>query len=143
MSVLRKKMIRIQRLREMEQGKLNVLSAELAEIAAELLRQQELLNNLEREMNETSTGQPDSVDAQACAMAWANRIQSLITQLKTRIAETEQCKSKLQSQAVQQRAKVRGWEFMIDRLNAETMDQQQRSESQIADDRFLNDRKAR
>lgn len=143
MSELRKKLTRIQRLREMEQGKLNGLSAELAEIAAELLRQQEQLKNLERELNETSVRKPDSVDARARAMAWANRVQSLMTQLQTRIVETEQCKSKLQSQAVQQRAKVRGWEFMIDRLNAETMDQQQRSESQIADDRYLNDRKAR
>ncbi|NNE01511.1 MAG: hypothetical protein HKN47_29720 [Pirellulaceae bacterium] len=139
MSGMQHKLTRIERLRSMEQNKLNSLAVELSAIELQIAEQGKQLTGLKNQMEKMSTNRDSySVDAHQQAMLWVEHLQSQAVSLKQKIQETESKRNEIRNTVMEQKTKVRGWELYIDRLSAEAAGESERQESLIADDRHLN-----
>ncbi len=144
MKARQKRILRIQRLRALEESKLNSLAVELAAIESRLTKQTGQLVRLKSQIDETSTSASDhSVDKHAQTMIWITHLQSHANNLKREISETVLQRNETLNRAMEQKSKVRGWESLADRLSAEANSELEKLESLVADDRYLNDRSPR
>ncbi len=139
MDATRKKILRLQRLRTLEQSKLNSLAIELAAIESVLTDKSKQLSELHSQIEDASTlNNEPAIALHAQSLIWIRHLVSCRDILQTEIRETESKRDKMLAETIQQKAKVRGWESLIDRLNAELAGQLQNRESLLADERFLN-----
>ena len=144
MKAMQKKILRIQRLRALEESKLNSLAVELAAIEATLRRQTAQLARLNVQIEATSTPDSDhSIDQHAQTMIWIEHLQSHADNVERAISETSLQQNELLNRAIEQKTKVRGWESLIDRVSSEADSEFQKSEALVADDRYLNDHSPR
>ena len=144
MNSIRKKMLRVGRLRVLEQSRLNSLVVELAAIESSLAQKRAEIDRLQSQVDEASTrGEERSIEQHAQANIWIEHLQAVSRVLRSGIDETELERDKMRDEIIQQKAKVRGWDTLLERLTTLLSGESQKSEALIADERYLNSRMAR
>ena len=144
MNAKRKKMLRLQRLLALEQSRLDALSVQLAELESRRANQSRQLANLKTQIDTASAVQCGrSIASHSQTMIWIDYLQSLASELIAQLHDITLQYNELVGRAIQKKIEIRGWQSLIDRLNAEAAGELLKLESLIADDRYLTDRLAR
>ena len=144
MNQTRKKFARVQRLRDLEHSKLNLLAVELSEIQSQLIKQTRRLSTLQCQLDNLSAPSGrHAVGVLYQTKVWCEFLQSQVTALKLEIDEAEAKRDQMIVNVVDQQATVRGWESLIERLHDTFASETEKLGSLQADDRFLNNRAAR
>ncbi len=144
MNTIQKKILRVQRLRSLQQGKLNSMVEQLAVIESQLDCQFQQLTRLNMQLENGATlWGNDSVKRHSQRVIWTDHLQRRIDETKRAINETESQREEMRRAVLEQRAKVQGWESLLDRFIAARNREQQSREFLVADDRYLNGRLGR
>lgn len=134
---------RVRRILVLEEKKLNASTTELQIIQYELRQQQNDLERLETIFQNTieDLSKTQSSLSNLCqAGTWSERARKSIKQTQTKLAETIQQRDKLLNRVTEQRATVKGWTLLVEKLELEAA-QKNKQESIInADDDFLRKR---
>lgn len=148
MSSIGKQINRVERLRVIEQRKLDALVGELSRILARLADLESQLRRLRREADAISQNEDwsgsgqQSIGRHMQVMICTEHLEARVTETRAQIQTTQQQRDAAQDEIAAQRAKVRGWETLLERLRAAENVESQRIEARNADDRFLMDRSA-
>jgi flagellar biosynthesis chaperone FliJ len=144
MNRTRQKFTRVQRLRDLEQSKLDLLAVELSELQSQLLKQRQCLSTLQTQMDNLSvTGGVHAIADLYQTKIWCEHLQTQVTALHQEIDAAAAKRDQLILSVVDQRATVRGWESLLAQLSDKFTEETEKLGSLQVDDRFLNSHVAR
>lgn len=131
---------RLKRIRSIEEQKLGVVTVELKKVNQTLDRCRELFSRLQAqfEASLSNSFDADSISELNQFGAWTTVAQSTFAGLKDEIKEVESEQRELLAQVARQRATVKGWNILIEKLESEQSAAMERDSLYTADDRFLS-----
>ena len=138
MSALKQKIARANRLYEIDASKLDALVNELAEIDAKIANIKDVIERIEICLSgvggsiETAT-----VSSQRQAINYANHLQESLHTAHVALYQRDSERDEHVSQMVQQRATVRGWELLLEKLKKQSVTEQEQIDNATADEQYL------
>jgi len=137
---------RLKRILAIEQKKLEATKGELKRIQFSLQQLREKINAMKDHIEKTiAKVDQTSIDQLRQTTPWSILVQDSVAQSETRFKKLERQRDELQARAVAQRSAVRGWQLLVEKLDAEDAQIVAREALIAADDNFLRkqDRRAR
>ena len=117
MSDSTQKLERIQRLRGLEENKMQSLAVELTAAQAELHSRQEELRIVTQQINSSTLPEHcHDVQSHRQSLVWIDHLEKRRETLSQLIADKEQERDSILSQIIQQKVKVSGWENLTERM---------------------------
>jgi hypothetical protein len=130
---------RAERLRALEQSRLDSLAAELLKLEARLAEHTARLQGVISELHRTASRDwSASLGQHRQSMAWIEHLQASAVALQQEAQAIALERDELRTKTLSQRSKVRGWDSLLQRLLAQQARELERTESLVADDRYLN-----
>lgn len=139
MNTEQKRILRVQRVRSLDQIKLDSLVVQLSTIETEIQKKKYQIEDVEREITSASiaaTGQ--SVDQIWQCLSWVERLVACLADLQAGCKLLQEERDQMLAQIMLQKSKVKGWDASLDRLGTEVKLQLEKSESHTSDDLFLH-----
>ena len=138
MNAVKQKIVRATRLYEIDVSKLDALVNELAEIDAKIANIKDVVERIEICLSGVG-GSIDSatVTSQRQAIAYANHLQESLHTAHSALYRREAERDEHVTQMVQQRATVRGWELLLEKLKKQSAIEQERIDNASADEQHL------
>ena len=129
---------RLKRLLSFEEKQLLATKRELQKVQAELRRQTEEMKNMQdRFENTIAKIDQTSLEQLRQSGPWSERMQDSIAHKKAEIAQKSIVRDELINRVIEQRASVKGWELLIEKLATEEAEAFERDERIAADDHHL------
>ncbi|MEM8736044.1 MAG: hypothetical protein AAGG44_17575 [Planctomycetota bacterium] len=129
---------RVSRLKQIEDSELSLRLTKLNELIArrqvEIDRRQQLVVTFENQSDVSQTGRVEQIRGQ---LHWMEHLSLSIRRADEKIAEINATIDYQRSLVLEQKAKVRGWETLIDQMVAQEKADISNQEAAEADDRFL------
>ena len=134
----RQRISRIRRLREIDDGRLNQLAVELGAIEQQVKQWSDHLANVQCEIRESLHGSSEGVVTRRQSGVWTDHLHQVSVRLAKSIQFGASERDRVHGKMIDQRAKVRGWDLLLERLEGEMNAASEKVQHQEADDRFLN-----
>jgi flagellar biosynthesis chaperone FliJ len=131
---------RLQRIERIDQKRLDAATTELRE-CNQILEQRKQLRLSMRQRLATSLHQLHDSQSAAInnhAIEWASNSQATLTQLDEHIESLEMSLDELRERVRQQSATVKGWQFLLEKIEAEEIASSEKDAIYQADDRVLS-----
>ena len=139
MNPLRRKLLRVERLRAIDQGVLAGLSAQLLASQTHVQNLRNCCDLWNAQADRLQVAGPAVSISQLCQSAvWLQNVQAQIDTLETRIREAEEQQAQLLERVTEQKSKVRGWDVLIEQLRSRIALELQSHDALAAGDRYLN-----
>lgn len=138
MQKTRRRIIKLRRLREIDDGKLNQLAVELGTIEQRLNQLSNQLSQIHREIDDSFNGSGEAVVTRNQTGVWTDHLHRVSLQIAEAIQRGTEEREQMHDRMIQQRAKVRGWDLLLERLEEEVHAADEQTQHQEADDRFLS-----
>lgn len=130
---------RLLRIQSIDEKQLEVATNELRK-ANQILDERQQIRELLQVRLANSLGHVEggnSLGQQNHVIEWASQMQSQLTRLDDHLKDLAQRREVLLERVRQQRAKVKGWQLLIEKIDAEEKFKSMKEAMFIADDRFL------
>ena len=141
MKLLRKKLLRIERVRSIEQGVLDRLSTQILVLQMHI---HSLIARRDQLREQTDKLQAmerlPSVEQLCHSAAWLENIRAQTDELEMHIAEAERQQEALYQRVAEQKSKVRGWDVLIEQIQSRITLETHNREGLAASDRYLHTR---
>ena len=138
MQKTRQRISRIRRLREIDDVKLDQLAGELNAIDQQIHQWSEQLSGVDREIDDSLRIAGEAVVTRSQSGVWTDHLHQISVHLSESIERGSVEREKVHGAMIDQRAKVRGWELLLERLEEEVELADQQIQILEADDRFLS-----
>lgn len=138
MQKTRKRISRIRRLRDIDDARLDQFAVELSSIQQRMDQWSDQLSDVQLEIDH-SLSQPDAgIAIRNQSAVWTDYLHQVSIYLADTIRQAAVERDQIHDRMIQQRAKVRGWDLLLDRLQGEVQAATAYEEHLEADDRFLS-----
>ena len=135
---------RFQRIESLDQKRLDASVVELKKLNQTLEHRtrlrESMLDHLNNLLNELK--QLDSVAMRNNSIAWASRIQSSVDALDQHLETLKKMRDEHLDAVRQQRAKVKGWNVLLEKIKADEVELIEKEAMATADDRVLGKQSA-
>lgn len=138
MNNIRQRIVRVQRMKAIEQNQLDVLAAGLSSLEARIQGYHDRIAELDVELGSlgdvwTTHSLTMQNQMSVCAMA----IQRKSVELQLLITETEAARDEVLAQVLEAKTKIKGWESLVEKLVKQERQEQANVEAGVADDMYL------
>ncbi len=130
---------RLRRIESIDQKRLDVAIGKLKKANQTLELRRQLQTSMQLGLNESlkQVQNADSVMIKNHAIEWAAKTQSSLSKLREHLMSLEKIRDELLDDVGEQRAKVKGWEILLEKIESEELASIEKESIYQADDRFL------
>ncbi|MEL6106411.1 MAG: hypothetical protein AAFU85_10255 [Planctomycetota bacterium] len=138
MEKTRQRISRIRRLRAIDDIRLDQLAVELGSIQQRMNKWSDQLSEVHLEIDDSFRQMSPGVVNRNQSRVWTDHLQQISLHLAASIRRAATEREQVHERMIEQRAKVRGWDLLLDQLQGEMRTASAHQEHLEADDRFLS-----
>ena len=132
--------VRLTRIKNLDEKRLDAVTGELKKLNQTLGQRKLIRDQLQQRLHASLTQVTDTttVAMKNQTVTWATHAQATLATLNDHLRSLNVKRTELLEAVRQQRAKVKGWELLLEKIAAEQLVEAEKQAMYIADDRFLS-----